>query len=163
MIPLRDLAPSIEAALPHIFLPSKSLCCSPEPMVVTTVLGSCVAVCLWDRVRARGAMNHYLLPQGGAGDRSLRYGMASIDQLVEGMVALGCRTATLEAKIFGGATVLSFGDPHNNVGTKNVAAAVERLKHHGIPIKAQRTGGTSGLWIQLSTNTGDVLTRSLGA
>ena len=147
--------------LAQVFLMPGTLCCPAAPTRVTTVLGSCVAVCLWDRALRYGGINHYLLPGDPAGAQSLRYGTAAIDELLDAVLALGSRTMGLEAKIFGGAAVLSFGAPENNVGTKNVAVAVERLARYRIPVKAQRTGGASGLWLQFSTGSGQVLTRAL--
>jgi chemotaxis protein CheD len=148
---------------PQVFLMPGALCCPAAPTLVTTVLGSCVAVCLWDGALGLGGMNHYVLPDDPAGVRSLRYGVTAIDALLEAMLERGCRAARLEAKIFGGAAVLSFGAPDNNVGTRNVAVALERLTRYRIPVKARRTGGLSGLWLQLSTGTGEVLTRALAA
>jgi chemotaxis protein CheD len=57
--------------------------------------------------------------------------------------------------------VLPFGEPDNNVGTRNVAMATERLRRHGIRVTAQRTGGQTGLFIRFASDTGDVLVRAI--
>src|SRR3954463_6081120 len=54
---------------------------SIEPKILMTVLGSCVAVCLWDRVRGAGGMNHFVLPNDRNGEKSTRYGDVAMDEL----------------------------------------------------------------------------------
>ncbi|MDR3515678.1 MAG: chemotaxis protein CheD [Azospirillaceae bacterium] len=137
----------------------ESIFCSSTPTVVTTVLGSCVSICLWDRVLRVGGINHFLLPQTLQEGSPLRYGESSCDQLVRDMVALGCRVDSLEAKVFGGAAVLFGLTPETSVGTRNVEIALARLQFHRIPVRARRTGGERGLWVQLITDSFDVLVR----
>jgi chemotaxis protein CheD len=150
------------SGLPHVFLLPGGMHCATEPTLVTTVLGSCVAVCLLDRRRGLGGINHFLLPRGG-GQISLRYGDVAIDKLVEELVELGAKRDALEAKLFGGAAVLhtTAGDLH--VGLQNIDLAVERLDAHRIPIIARRTGGTSGVAIRLFTKSGRVLVRQIAS
>ena len=131
-----------------------------EPKVLVTVLGSCVAVCLWDRIRCIGGMNHFVLPGGMGDEKNTRYGIAAIDQLVAGLQSFGSRVADLQAKVFGGAAVLPFGGGES-VGSSNVRLALGRLRYHHIPITAQRTGGTLGQQIRFHTHTGEVLFRYL--
>jgi chemotaxis protein CheD len=146
------------AGLPHVFLLAGEMLCTAEPMLVTTVLGSCVAVCLFDRARGLGGINHFLLPRGS--DRSnLRYGNVAIDNLVDGLIGLGAEQATLEAKMFGGAAVLLPDTSNFNVGLQNIDVALERLERYRIPIIASRIGGKTGLTIRLFTRTGRVLVR----
>jgi chemotaxis protein CheD len=131
-----------------------------EPIVLVTILGSCVAVCLWDRVRAFGGMNHYVLPSDPRGEKSARYGDVAVDELVAGLLGLGCRNADLQAKVFGGAAVLPFAGGES-VGSSNVRLALRRLRYHHIPITAQRTGGIFGQQIKFHTRTGEVFFRYL--
>jgi chemotaxis protein CheD len=152
--------PSLEDDVPTIFLKPATLYCTDAPTIITTLLGSCVAVCLWDRQRSVAGMNHFVLPHDPRGlDR--RYGDVAIDQLVASMAALGCDRENVEAKVFGGAEVLSLGGSENNVGSKNVDMAVTRLERHRIPVTARRTGGEDGLLIRLTTQTGEVLVRRI--
>jgi chemotaxis protein CheD len=148
--------------LPHVYLLPGGLHCAAEPTLVTTVLGSCVAVCLIDRARGLGGINHFLLPRG-SDQSSLRYGDVAIDHLVDGLMALGAKFATLEAKIFGGAAVLQLSQSDFNVGLQNIDVALERLEHHRIPIIASRIGGTTGLAIRLFTKSGRVLVRQIAS
>ena len=159
---LETPAPAV-AATPHggVFLSPGTIYCAPTPSVVTTILGSCVAVCVWDiRLRMAG-MNHYVLPHRAEELHSPRFGDVAIEQLLEGMLRLGCRVASLRAKIFGGAAVLPFGASGETVGHQNVQVALELLRHHGIPLLARRTGGRTGVLIRLYTETGDVMVRRL--
>lgn len=150
-----------DEGIPQIFLAPGMFHCAPAPSAITTVLGSCVAICLWDCKRRVGGMNHYVLPGRSSGQKSARYGQFSADRLLKGMIDLGCRIETLEAKIFGGAAVLAGGVDEKSVGAQNVAFALEYLAKHHIPVKGRKTGGKRGLWIRQTTETGDVLVRTV--
>lgn len=145
-----------------IFLPPGGICYPPEPTVVTTILGSCVAVCLWDRKRRIGGMNHFVLPRCNEAVPTPRYGDVAINRLLAGMGRLGCEQADLRAKVFGGAAVLPVGEQDNTVGTHNVGAALKALRTHSIPVVARRTGGQRGLFLRFHTEEGRVLVRELG-
>jgi len=145
----------------RIFLRQGTTFCTPTPSVVSTVLGSCVAVSLWDIDLHVGGLNHYVLPHRMQELLSARFGDVAIDQLLHGMARLGCRVASLRAKIYGGAEVLPFGAGGDTVGNQNVRIALELLQHHGIPIVGRHTGGHTGMLIRLYTVTGDVLMRRL--
>jgi chemotaxis protein CheD len=145
-----------------IFLVAGAVFCSAAPSLVTTVLGSCVGVCLWDPVRRVGGMNHYVLPLSPEDDRTSRYGDIAIERLVEAMARLGCRAAGLVAKLFGGADVLPYGAGADTVGVKNVRLALDRLGRRRITIAARRTGGESGLLVKFHTQSGLAMVRTLG-
>lgn len=114
-------------------------------VVLTTVLGSCVAACLRDPVSGIGGMNHFLLP-GSAdavaqGGDATRYGVHLMELLINGLLKQGARRDRLEAKIFGGAkTIASF----SNVGQQNAEFANRFLSDEGIPILGSSTGGDAG-------------------
>lgn len=132
--------------------------CSADPKILVTVLGSCVAVCLWDKVRGVGGMNHFVLPIDLNGEKSTRYGDVAIDALEAGLLRLGCRISDLQAKVFGGAAVLPFAGGQT-VGSNNVQLALERLRRDRIRVTAQRTGGTVGQQVRFHTRSGDVFVR----
>ena len=148
----------------EVFLSPGTLHCAAAPSRVTTILGSCVAVCLWDGRQRLGGMNHFVLPyRRGHDPANLRFGDVAIAALMEQMLRLGCHVASLRAKLFGGAAVLPFtagGDP---VGAQNVRVAIAKLRDHGIPVVAHHTGGQSGLLIRLFTESGDVMVRRVAA
>jgi chemotaxis protein CheD len=148
--------------LPHVFLYPGTMYCTTKPSVVTTVLGSCVAVCLIDRSRQLSGINHFLLPRG-EGTSSLRHGGSAIAMLLEEMLRLGARPGHIEAKVFGGAAVLPVSNSEGAVGGKNVAAALKCLRALDTEVVARRTGGKNGMLIRLFTATGDVLVRRIAS
>lgn len=150
-------------SVPHIFLQPGGLYCSARPAVVTTVLGSCVSICLWAPSRHCCAINHFILPFMGDNPPSLRYGDVSTKELLEAMRRQGCADEDIQAKVFGGAAVLPTGSPDFNVGVQNIKFAFEYLRSAGIWIAASCTGGQSGMLIRLVTDTGEVFVRPVRA
>jgi chemotaxis protein CheD len=130
-----------------------------KPTEVCTILGSCVAVCLYDRFEKIGGMNHYLIPLwNGKGLQSPKYGNIAIHRLIEGMMNIGCRVENLEAKIFGGGNVISTVSSESMmVGRKNIVIAQEVLDEYRIPVTARDVGGVCGRRIMLESQTGRVL------
>lgn len=151
------------SGLRDVFLMPGALYCAAVPSLVTTVLGSCIAVCVWDRIRRTGGMNHYVLPRSRADHDSARYGDVAIDRLLEEMDDLGSRADHLVAKIFGGAAVLPIGGSAETVGARNQQIALDRLEHHRVPIVVCRTGGERGLMIKFATDSGQVTVRKIAA
>jgi chemotaxis protein CheD len=145
-----------------IFLPPGMICCPAQPAVVSTILGSCVAICLWDGTRRLGGINHFLLPRCGIAPPTPRYGDIALSRLLAALERLGCRPGNLHAKLFGGAAVLPFNSHADTVGTQNVSVALEELHRHGIPVLARRTGGQRGLFLKFHTALGRVMVRELG-
>lgn len=128
---------------------------SDDPdLVMTTVLGSCVAACLRDPVARIGGMNHFLLP--GDGDRvqsgeAERYGVHLMELLVNGLMKRGAQRGQLEAKLFGGAKTLF---KSSDVGSMNACFAERFLKNEGISIIGGSLGGKSGRRIEYWPVTG---------
>ena len=133
---------------------------SVEPVVLQTILGSCVAVCLWDPVLRAGGMNHILLPGGRLDPDNSRYGANAMELLINGLMKLGCDRYRLLAKAFGGANVL-VGLKHRSTGDLNTDFVRKYLSDEGIPLVAQRLGGLHGVHVRFSTDTGEVLVRSV--
>jgi chemotaxis protein CheD len=138
-------------------LPGDLRCCR-VPTILTTILGSCVTVCLWDPSRGIGGMNHFVLPSDRGRSNNTRYGDVAMQQLAAGFTRLGCRLEDLLAKVFGGADVLPSAHG-SSVGTNNIHFALALLQRVGIPVVAQRTGGNRGQHIVFHTGTGEVLMR----
>lgn len=137
----------------HYLLPS-ALFTSDEPHIVSTVLGSCVAVCLFDSKMKIGGINHYMLPLwNGEGLPTPKYGNISIELLVKKMISLGASKKRLEAKIFGGATL--HGNPRGllDIGKRNIGLAHSMLDEHAIKIVASDVGGNRGRKIFYQTDT----------
>jgi chemotaxis protein CheD len=107
-----------------------------EDILIMTTLGSCIAACLWDRQARIGGMNHFMLPEnagGGALTDSGRYGSYAMELLINEMMKRGACRGSLEAKVFGGAQVIS-GMNSLNVGERNTQFVVDYLKTERIPI-----------------------------
>ncbi len=122
---------------------------SDDPdLVMTTVLGSCVAACLRDPVARIGGMNHFLLPgdEERAGSRDAeRYGVHLMELLVNGLMSQGAHRGRLEAKLFGGArTIFKSSD----IGEMNAGFAERFLNNEGISIVGRSLGGSSGRRIE---------------
>ena len=137
------------------YLLSGQLCVSAEPCQVKTILGSCVAICLWDKRRSAGGMNHFLLPASHEGQpKSLRYADEATRVLLEKMAALGCRPPNLRAKIYGGAVTHTPEASPSRLGASNVEAAMELMRRAGIPVVARETGGRHARKILFNTDDG---------
>ena len=119
---------------------------SRECCAVSTILGSCVSVCLWDPAAKVGGLNHYLLPLfSGEGTASPRFGDIAIRELIEKLLALGGRKNRMQSKIFGGAHVLeAMQNRENHLGTKNVQVAQEMLENERIAVISHDVGGRRG-------------------
>lgn len=128
------------------------------PFSISTVLGSCVSVCLYDSGLGIGGMNHYLLPfWNGNGLQTPKFGNIAIPKLIETMMAKGSTSRTIEAKIFGGASMNIGASEAMMIGQKNILVAKEILKEYNITIVAEDVGGQNGRKIQFDLERGKVL------
>lgn len=109
-------------------------------MIIVTVLGSCVSVCLRDRVSGIGGMNHFMLPHSDNGDNPLsvsaRYGTYAMEMLINHLLKLGAKRNNFEAKVFGGGNVLR-GFTVTNVGAQNAEFALNFLETEKIKLIAR--------------------------
>lgn len=136
-----------------------------RPMVLVTVLGSCVAVCLRDVVRGMGGLNHFMLPEGGEDEdgpvsTAARYGGYAMEVLINHLIKLGARREHLRAKVFGGAQVLA-GAARQAIGERNAQFALRYLAAEGIPVDAQDLLDIFPRKIYFFPATGKVLVRKL--
>lgn len=152
-----DIVNSNDPIHRHFLFPG-TIFADPGEFQISTVLGSCVAVCLWDGITLRGGMNHYMLPLwNGEGLATPRYGSIAIDRLLSRMLAIGCRREHLVAKVFGGANVMTNGNGLYMIGDRNVMLAFQMLEDLRIPVTASDVGGTVGRKIVMNSATGVVL------
>lgn len=117
-------------------------------VIVTTLLGSCVAACIRDPVARVGGMNHFLLPglQIRIKDNEAeRYGVHLMELLVNGLLQRGARRDRLEAKLFGGARTI---EGLSDIGARNVAFAEKFLHNEDISVVGGSLGGESGRRVQ---------------
>lgn len=122
-----------------------------------TILGSCVAVGLWDELASVGGMIHFALPQAPKnGSREpYRYGDSGIAATLDRLHKLGARREGVRAKVFGGAGVLQAADQHRGrLGVQNVEIALRGLLEQHIPIVSVETGGRQGRKVLFHTHDG---------
>ncbi|MDR3482723.1 MAG: chemoreceptor glutamine deamidase CheD [Burkholderiaceae bacterium] len=136
-----------------------------KDMLIVTVLGSCVAACIRDRVSGVGGMNHFMLPDGG-GDAdspvsaSMRYGTYAMEVLINDVLKAGARRENLEAKVFGGGNVLR-GFIAINVGERNAQFVRDYLRAENIRIVAEDLNDIHPRKVYFFPRTGKVLVKKL--
>ena len=144
-----------------VFLVPGELTVHKTAVNVKTIVGSCVAVCLFDRQAHVGGVNHYLLPHPSPGDPpDTRFGDVAIARLIEKMCQAGGVVRRLAAAVIGGGhPVSAMGGLA--VGDANVHVALEVLRARGISVRRQETGGDHGRKLLFNTHTGELLVRDL--
>jgi chemotaxis protein CheD len=128
--------------------------------VITTVLGSCVSVCLWDADTALGGINHFVLPRGGA-VRSAHYGGHAMPMLLESVLELGARQSSLVSCVFGGASIFPIEGKGPQLGSRNVSVALDFLDREGIAVLRSDVGGGQGRKLTFRTTDGSTLVRKM--
>ena len=143
-----------------------------QPAILRTVLGSCVGVTFWSPRLGIGALCHPMLPQCPAAQRSTlsahagrRYVDYAICEMARRLDAHGVIRSQVVVKLFGGGDVLAAIDGSNRptVGKLNSEAAFKTLEEEGFNVCACRLGGDSGVHIEFSIATGEVLVRTLNS
>ena len=141
----------------HFLFPG-TIFADPLEYQISTVLGSCVAVCLWDKVVRRGGMNHMMLPLwNGEGLATPKYGNIAMEKLLSKVLSIGCHREHLVAKIFGGANVSGTGLEVFMIGDRNITLALQMLDDFRIPVVAKDVGGRVGRKIVMNSETGVIL------
>ncbi|MQQ10131.1 chemotaxis protein CheD [Epibacterium sp. SM1979] len=113
---------------------------SDSNIILSTVLGSCIAACIYDEKTGVGGMNHFLLAQSNGGAASARYGVHAMELLINGLMKKGAERRNLQAKVFGGAKMsVNLSD----IGAKNTAFIQSFLRDEGIQCVSSSVGGTS--------------------
>ncbi len=128
---------------------------SPDAVDVSTVLGSCIATCLYDPIAKIGGMNHFMLPVQEIGDQiSARYGVHAMELLINGIMRLGGDRRRLKAKVFGGANVLTLGPDSPAIGQLNIEFIRHFLQLEQIPMIAEKVGGDRALRVHFHCHSG---------
>lgn len=156
--------------LPTVHLQPSELLVAKRPTVLVTILGSCVAVCLYDRKRKVGAMCHGMLPRAkvhaNAGE-CRRFVDCSIHSMVSALAEqCGSQPGDLEAKVFGGARMFSSateGDSNlmQRVGQENIKAAQDVLRQYDMQVSVEEVGAVGGYKIFFESHTGKVYCKFL--
>jgi chemotaxis protein CheD len=130
--------------------------------VLYTVVGSCIATCIYDSQRTIGGMNHFMVP-GLLHPNDLltsdlgRYGMFAMELLIGELIKLGAQRKDLQAKLFGGGHVLKFRQRDGDITESNIQFAKKFLELEGIPLIKHDLGGTIGRKLLFFSDTSRVL------
>lgn len=137
---------------------------SSTPVVIKTLVGSCIAVCLFDKKNKIGGMNHILLPGNpdlSRNENSARYGIYAMELLINSMLKLGADKKNFIAKVFGGGFIVSAISYENSPGLKNVKFIEEFLRIEKIPITAKNTGGVYSRIVYFHSDTGEAYIKKI--
>ncbi|MDH6591082.1 chemotaxis protein CheD [Variovorax sp. TBS-050B] len=134
-------------------------------VLLTTVLGSCVAACITDVEAGVAGMNHFMLPDDAEADprgqvESMRYGGYAMDVLIAEMLRAGARRDRLKAKVFGGAAVLA-NMTMLNIGGRNADFVLRYLERQRIAVVAQDLRGLHARRVCLLPASGKAVVRKL--
>ena len=121
-----------------------------EDEIISTVLGSCIAVAMFDRVKRVGGLNHFMLPASFDESHmytsnSGKYGMHAMELLINGLLKDGANRSNLRAKVFGGGSVLRVrpGNNGKTIPQSNIDFAMTFLHTERIPVDSSDTGGVN--------------------
>lgn len=147
----------------NIYLKPGEVLVTRTPVLVSTVLGSCVAVTMFSASRRFGAICHAMLPENNGLDNDLRYVDNALRHIYRKLVEYGIGS-DLVVKLFGGAQVLNIGERslgRLSVGDQNVVQAETVLASLGLVVSARDTGGLRGRKLFFCTRNGDVYMRRM--
>ncbi len=116
-----------------------------------TLLGSCVAIMFYDKEKKVKGMNHFLLPATSNSNEDMKYGLYSVEAMLNEMYKMGCRKENMAVKISGGADIMSIGLSGKSIGHRNVEFARDFCSAEGFRIISDHTRGTDGRVILLAT------------
>jgi chemotaxis protein CheD len=161
--PMPDPASIASEKLRTVYLYPGQLFTATQPLLVSTILGSCIAICLWDDSARIAGINHYLLPSEPVrGQADPRYGNVATERLIGEMVSAGAATLRIVAKVVGGASILgSSPTSRQSIGDQNAAVARQVLQKHGIAISAEQTGGVRGRKLLFHTGNGCAFSKEI--
>ncbi len=145
----------------QVYLHAGQLHAAVTPTVITTVLGSCVAVCLYDPVAKVGGMNHFLLPLHVDREHSPRFGTVAVPALIDAVLRAGGSRGALVAKVFGGASVIGAMAHGRRLGEENAALALHLLEDARIPVLDKDVGGSRGRKLVFFADEGTAWVRQL--
>jgi chemotaxis protein CheD len=148
----------------NIFMKPGEIYVSEEPAVVSTILGSCIAVTIFSERLKIGGICHALLPKSPStnGHDRFRYVDSAICYMLNRFEIMGVKKDEMEVKLLGGADILEHIDGNTtSVGQKNIEAALGIMKGKNIKLSTSDVGGKLGRKIRFYTNTGQVLLKRI--
>lgn len=121
-----------------------------EEIAFKTLLGSCVAIMFYDKVKKIKGMNHFLLPKTNNTNDDMKYGLYSVEAMLNEMYKLGCSKGNMVAKISGGADIMQINLSAQSIGFRNVEFAKDFCKSEGFKLISEHTRGEHGRLILLA-------------
>ena len=157
--------PALDEGVERVTINIGGLRASNVPLVIDTVLGSCIAACLYDPVSGVGGMNHFMLPEGFDPDNpaSTRYGVHAMELLITEIMKLGGQRRRFHAKVFGGGHVLNIRESLDGVPQRNIDFVRRFLTAERIPVMKEDLGGYLARRVLFHAHTGKVLLKRLGS
>jgi len=122
-----------------------------ENIAFKTLLGSCVAIIFYDKEKKIKGMNHFLLPNTNNANDDMKYGLYSVEAMLNEMYKMGCRKENMAAKISGGADIVNVAISSKSIGHRNVEFAMDFCSSEGFRVLSNHTRGNEGRVI-LCTN-----------
>ena len=133
---------------------------SDQPIEISTLLGSCIAACLFDPIARAGGMNHVLFASDDGVCNSPANSASSVKESVEQLIAqlrnLGAEPGRMVARLYGGAELFNDALHANEIGLNNAHSITELLKSFGIPVIEQKIGGKEPVRISMRPDTGAI-------
>jgi len=117
-----------------------------------TLLGSCVAIMFYDDVKQLKAMNHFLLPKTTSAIYDMKYGLFSVETMLNEMYKLGCKKSNIKAKISGGANIVGLDISSCSIGQRNVEFAMDFCYAEGFKVISNHTMGAKSRVVLLTNN-----------
>ena len=158
------LPPEVDRNLVRMTLHIGGVYVSSKPVILDTVLGSCISACLCDPVAGVGGMNHFMLPESLDPDNptSTRYGVNAMELLISELMKSGGQRRRFQAKVFGGGHVLKIRESLDGVPQRNIDFIRKFLTTEQIPVSTEDVGGYYPRRVLFHTNTGKAFVKLLG-
>lgn len=150
-------APWIER--PEVTLRAGQFYASREPCVITTVVGSCIALALWDSQARIGGLTHLVIPPLDDAEEVTRFGAQAIDLLVCAMMKEGADRLRLAATVVGAARLLTIDEGEASVAQRTLRFIRDFLRRDGFPLRLDDTGGDAPRRVSFETDTGHTMVR----
>jgi len=159
---MTGIIPIVESSI-DVFLQPGEYWFGCENTRIRTLLGSCVAITLWNAKRKLGTMCHIMLPHRGL-NKSLqsldgRYANEAMALMLKDIKRAGCRPVDFEAKLFGGGSMLSSSSTGMLLAERNIEAARQLIKQNGLSLVAEHIGGRGHRQLRFDIATGEVWMR----
>ena len=156
--------PSDTHDVPRVTIHIGGVHASRDPLLLDTVLGSCIAACIFDPVAAVGGMNHFMLPEGAdpGNPTSARYGVNAMELLISELMKLGGNRKRFQAKVFGGGHVLKIRESLDGIPQQNINFVHEFLEAESIPVMCEDIGGYQARRVLFHTKSAKAYLKKLG-